>query len=516
MTMESSEPDETCPHVLFNAGQQCCAMQSSCTKTHKQDGGLDSELLMAVQNGDQRAVEFALANQANPDSQDKFGYSSLIFAAAAGDFELVRLLIQHGADLQICDNENRTALSWAQEGNHTNIVKLLQTSQRDRELFAAVHKTDFVAVQSALKKRANPNVCDEHGNTPLIIAASLGDDAIVRLLLEYDANPDNVNLETQTALIWAASEGHATVVNLLTPEGTDTAVNLHRDSGGNTPLHFAAANGHFEIVKHLIRCGFPVDIQNDTGHTAIGLACRNPGILHTLRAQTVSLLVEKQCSVNLGDKNGLTPLMRAAAASLNLVVKLLIENKADINAQARTGDTALTMATKHTIRRGDGASVGTMRALIDAGCNVNATGNGSSPPLHWAVSETPQATPVVILLLASNADVNQYGHTKLTPLTLAVSRGDHHTARLLVNHGADINAATVNGISALDMAKTKDTVMTQILTGGRTNTTWMSGATSDTHTCPHSPIRPVETDQSGTTKGKKDGRPTRNTTKNGC
>ena len=91
----------------------------------------------------------------------------------------------------------------------------------------------------------------------------------------------------------------------------------------------------------------------------------------------------------------------------------------------------------------------------------------------------------------------------MTLLILAVSRGDHDTARLLVDHGADINAATVNGITALITAKNnRDPIMTKILTDGRTNTTWMSGATSDTHTCPHSPIRPVETDQSDTTKGK--------------
>ena len=86
--------------------------------------------------------------------------------------------------------------------------------------------------------------------TGLHIGASIGLAKIVRLLLERDGvDPDSKDSYGQTPLSWAAANGHEAIVKLLLGvEGIDPD---SKDSNGQTPLSRAAENGHEAIVKLL-------------------------------------------------------------------------------------------------------------------------------------------------------------------------------------------------------------------------------------------------------------------------
>jgi hypothetical protein len=160
------------------------------------------------------------------------GYSQLFsndvtglqIATSFGLKEIVRLLLEAKADVNVRDNDGRTALYIAASNGHEAVVKLL------------------------LEAKADANVGDRYGVTPLYIAASNGHEAIVKLLLEAKADANVRDRYGGTALYCAASNGHEEVVKLLLEAKADVNV---RDRYGKTTLYCAASNGHEAVVKLL-------------------------------------------------------------------------------------------------------------------------------------------------------------------------------------------------------------------------------------------------------------------------
>jgi ankyrin repeat protein len=91
--------------------------------------------------------------------------------------------------------------------------------------------------------------------TPLLYAAQHGNgnDTSVNLLLSTRrVNPDFQNSNGETPLWWAARNGHVAVAKLLLAEGANPET---EDSTGQTPLSWAAQNGDEEMVKLLLETG---------------------------------------------------------------------------------------------------------------------------------------------------------------------------------------------------------------------------------------------------------------------
>ncbi len=91
-------------------------------------------------------------------------------------------------------------------------------------------------------------------------------------------------------------------------------------------------------------------------------------------------------------------------------------------------------------------SIATMKRLLEAHVDVNATNRLGSTPLHWAIHDEAK----VRWLLAHGAGVNTKQGAGRTPLYQAASLGDGHgILRLLLEHGADPNLRTANGRTPL-------------------------------------------------------------------
>jgi len=164
----------------------------------------------------------------------------LIQATINGHDETVAKLLAAGADANIRDHENKTALYWAVSQGFFNIV------------------------QALLGKGADPDIKDNVGTTPLMVAAKNGYLNIVSLLLEKGAEinaVEGVDLEYgsgaskagTTALIYAARGGHADVVRLLLTKGADSALTT---SNGESALRAAKSNGHTDVVQILTNLTF--------------------------------------------------------------------------------------------------------------------------------------------------------------------------------------------------------------------------------------------------------------------
>jgi ankyrin repeat protein len=161
--------------------------------------------------------------------------------------------------------------------------------------------------------------------------------AVKEMLLEKCADVDCKDKYDQTPLSYAAENGHETVVKLLLEKGAN--VN-GKSQYGQTPLSYAAENGHEAVVKLLLEKGADVDFKSKTDQTPLSYAAENG------HEAVVKLLLEKGADVDFKSKTDRTPLSYAAENGHETVVKLLLEKGADVNSESTTGRTPLSYAAK--------------------------------------------------------------------------------------------------------------------------------------------------------------------------
>jgi len=169
------------------------------------DGGApvnvrDSEgrnaVLAATQGGHVEAARLLIARGADVNAQDKIQDSAFLLAGALGHTEIVRLALAAGANLKLTNRYGGTALIPACHYGHVDTVRLLLGSAMDVDhvnnlgwtaLLEAIILGDGGArhteiVRLLLRHRANPNLADRQGVTPLAHAEQRGYRAIAELL----------------------------------------------------------------------------------------------------------------------------------------------------------------------------------------------------------------------------------------------------------------------------------------------------------------------------------------------
>ncbi|HEX5397415.1 MAG TPA: ankyrin repeat domain-containing protein, partial [Verrucomicrobiae bacterium] len=271
-------------------------------------------------------------------------------------------------------------------------------------------------------------------------AVMRGDIEKARMLLVD--NPDYVFSKDQhgwTPLYWAAASGRKEVVQLLLANGADiNALNQHF-----TPLHAAVMNHHPDVADLLIASNAQVTIFD----AAAG------GYTEILKAE----LEADPTLVASHDDNGWTALQFAARNGQLDAVKLLLANKADVNAGDRHGMTALEAALAFSASAGPGARtsdtnhLATAELLLASGAVVTNTGITA---LHYAAGAG--FTNVVREILDQGADVNANDGVGRTPLDFAAQHNHLDVIELLLSRGAKMSDEDRAGLMALKDAERGD------------------------------------------------------------
>jgi len=110
-------------------------------------------------------------------------------------------------------------------------------------------------VKYLIEKGANINPADIQGYTPLILAVQSNNQAVINLLIEKGADLNSRDVYGYTPLIWALSSGYPEMARVLMEKGAD--VNI-ADNDGKTPLIYSCIKGYIEISKTLIGKGVDV------------------------------------------------------------------------------------------------------------------------------------------------------------------------------------------------------------------------------------------------------------------
>jgi ankyrin repeat protein/predicted Ser/Thr protein kinase len=195
--------------------------------------------------------------------------------------------------------------------------------------------------------------------------------------------------------------------------------------------------------------------------------------------QMVEMLLNSGAEVNAQDRSGTTALSAAVDGGHDEVVPQLLAQGADVNRARTTGVTPLMIAaargkqelvelllnsganTDATDRNGwtalasavDNRHDGITRLLLNRGADVDGVLETGVSPLMIAASRGDEA--VVRLLLDKGANTDSADRNGWTALHSAVDNGDAELVRLLLEHGADVNATRVNGVTALMVAASR-------------------------------------------------------------
>ncbi|XP_051854782.1 2-5A-dependent ribonuclease [Antechinus flavipes] len=254
----------------------------------------------------------------------------LIQAVKEGDFELVKQLLEKGADVNIKMEGGWTPLHNAAKEGNKDIVELL------------------------LEKGADLHIRKENGATPFIVAAIVGDVELLELFLSKGANINEYDNHGFTAFMEAAYYGHQSALEFLYEKGVE--VNLGRQTseeqkklrkGGCTALMDAARKGHIDVVKILLeKMEADVNARDNMGRNALIHTFRDPKNKNV--KEIVCFLLKSGIDVNVKGEKGKTPLILAVEKEdVELVQMILEKSVTDINVMDSDENTAILIAVRN-------------------------------------------------------------------------------------------------------------------------------------------------------------------------
>jgi ankyrin repeat protein len=471
------------------AGDRAAALAALAAGADVSQRGPDgaTALLWAAYNGDAELVAELIAAGADVNAQNEFGASPLGEAATVGYTEVVRALLAGGADPNIANPEGETPL------------------------MAVARTGDVEAATLLLDAGADVNAIELWGQqSALMWAAAQKQPAMIKLLISRGADvdargavrnwerkvireprPKDMNQGGFTPLLYAAREGCIECAKELVAGGADLDL---PDPHRVTPLNLALLNLHFDFAVYLIEAGANVDKWDLYGRSPLYLAADTntlpvagngamvvlPSMDKHTALDVARLLLEKGANVNAqlkrrppyrnvpqdrgGDSilsQGATPLLRAARAGDTPMVQLLLEHGALVDLPSNQGVTPLMAAagvefglrvTRGRNRTDEGV-LSTMRALLDAGADINARmlmePRGESAA-HQLVIEQRLSDYSYDYRGRQVPSVRAKPHR--TALHGAAMKGFTPFVKFLAENGADLYAKDANGSTALDLA----------------------------------------------------------------
>ncbi|XP_049607902.1 histone-lysine N-methyltransferase EHMT2 isoform X1 [Syngnathus scovelli] len=193
---------EVC-YILLQAGAQIDA----------QDKDLRTPLLEAIINNHIELTRYLIQNGACVYHVEEDGYTGLHHAAKQGNLEIVNILLETGqVDVNAQDNGGWTPIIWAAEHKHVDVIKVLlnrgaDVTINDKELNVCLHWAAYAGnvdiAEMVLNAGCSLASVNMHGDTPLHIAAREGYLDCVTLFLSRGADIDTINREGDTPLTLA-------------------------------------------------------------------------------------------------------------------------------------------------------------------------------------------------------------------------------------------------------------------------------------------------------------------------
>ena len=345
----------------------------------------ETPLIVCARTGAIEAVRSLLARGADVDVKEtQQGHTALMRAAAGRHPEVVRALVDHGADVHAASRGGFTPLLFAsQQGDIESARALLAAG-------AGIDEAPLADVDARRDEMGGPCVTSSQrspqcflpreNGTPLVVATDSGHEALALFLLEKGADPNGIDAYGRTALHYAVPEGWAAVdsyfyrpfhdelrlpnlpnlVESLLSHGAYPNAQIVKDYSpysrgpyrystravGATPFALAAAAADLDIIHLLLDAGADPHLSLEDGTTPLMLAA-GVGRTQDRRSkqeeadalEAVRLTAALGLDVNAVNRAGRTALHGAASVGADPIVQFLAEQGANLEVVDRRGMT---------------------------------------------------------------------------------------------------------------------------------------------------------------------------------
>lgn len=407
----------------------------------------------------------------DPAEFDANAFDPVVLAINNGaSNQVIKFLLQQKGNegTQKITHDGRTFLHWATSRNNAELVGLL------------------------IEKGFDVNHKDQNGNTPLVYGSinGLNDPAIFDLYFAAGIDPKARYSNGATLMhLSIASAPNMTLPNYLVKKGLSLT---DADQNGATVFDYAARTGKVANMRELAKRGVkPTDYAlivaaqgprrsantievfkylldevklnvnaNREGENALHFVARKPN-----QEAIVTYLMQKGVNTNQVDKQGNTPLIRAASQKDLSVIKMLAEKTQDINHVNAKGESALTMA----VRLSSAPVVG---YLLSKGAKPLVDREGKNLAYHLVQSyraADQDFTAKMDLLEQNGVDFATPQKDGSTLYHVAVGKQEIGLLDSLKKFGIDLNATDKDGMTALHkaaMIAKDDKILKYLMAGG--------------------------------------------------
>ncbi|GAB1605302.1 ankyrin repeat and SOCS box protein 3-like [Argonauta hians] len=243
---------------------------------------LNPALLLCSEKGYVECLHSLIKAGANIDYQNSAGETALMLAVKENKPDVVRALIEADCECHTLANTGNAAIHIAVHKNLLECFQILlnngvDINSRDPDhhtpLIISVMKKKYLILEELLSQpTCDVNATDSNGWTALHYAAHKATG--VQQLLQAGADPNVYNDSGNTPLMLAAIEGFSKVIHLLTKAKCD--VNLKDSSSAQkTAMHIIALKGHTECIEDMLEAGLNMNVYDNEYRTPLWYALNN-------------------------------------------------------------------------------------------------------------------------------------------------------------------------------------------------------------------------------------------------
>ena len=405
-------------------------------------------------------------------------------AVIGGDSTIIELLVQY--DFPFSDALLKTAFLYH---NH-DIAEWILTNYGDKNygMIDMIQSFNVLAIAYGIENKLSLEKVDKDGHNLLISAACIGYEYVVQWIFEKHANFFDIEAKEAlgfSALNYAAYAGNTSILNILIEHGADINSKTNENL---TPILTACVVGQEDCVKALVEKAHASLLKTEDSFSPLILAAENGN------PEVVEYLISLKPKININEADSFmeTALYHAASHNFFSVVKLLVDNGADVNKQDLDGTTPLmtsiisyededvlgeeedfeedafdeeeqenepqmrfSMSAMHnkTIKQKDeyfSETLSVISYLLDHNADMYLPQLGGENAFDMAISTG--SLQIVQLFLKHGYNINHHNGLGATPLHVAVSNMMLKFVKMFIEIGSDINAQDEDGDTPLHVA----------------------------------------------------------------
>ncbi|KAJ5674215.1 hypothetical protein N7462_009654 [Penicillium macrosclerotiorum] len=396
-------------------------------------------LVVAARTGLSRFAEYILSKSEGIGTDS--ASLAMSWAASYNHGNVIRVLVDHGADPDVELSEGLKPMHLAAKSNHVDAVKALIAAG----VTPLTPKTkNDTPLRGCVVGGLGPSTI---GHTPLMYACHAGH---LETVAEFAPCLNSVE-DIHRALHWAAEKGRSSIVELILQQ---PGIDVNAKVQGNTALLLACKTGNVDTIQALIKAGADPTVFCETVKEDQGGRLNPYPTTANLRKQTSSsddrgyTALHALCKIPVyGDK---------ARSKASECVKALLQAGADVHAKDLKGLTALHYAFKSSIKW--------MEPLLDAGADPTMEDDNGETVLHCSSSHDNEA--LALLLKSEKVDINKpRAKDGKTPLLCRLADNMSHDKDIInfLVYKPDITVTDYKGDGPLHLALRRSNVDCELI-----------------------------------------------------